>query len=935
MAQESKLLITVDSRKAKTELDSVDRSLKSVEMQGDKTAKKSKDLGGAFKQAGDAAKSAKDGVSSFDGSLGGLTKTLGSSSALLSGAAIGIASIAGAAVGSLGALTGMALAYSNNAKEIQNLATVADMGVVEFQRMAVAAQQVGITQEQLSDQIKDFNEKLGEFVLTGKGEATDAFELLQKHSKMSGEEIKKFALEMQKASGGDAMQMYVNKLEEAGVSQEQMSFLTENMANDFTKLLPIFADNGAAIEEWGNAAERAGFIITEQGIETAIDFSAQAQLLELQLKGMSNTMLAAVVPALVDIADAFFQDSEQGSTFAQVGDTLAVTLKVLASTAIVVGNAFYLVGDAIGAGAAAMMRFLSGDFAGAAQIVKDNYTNAVDSVANSMEKIDKIFTGKTANNVKNLKVPPPKNTPRKGITTGLDDFAAGEKEKTKKAKSEGDKRKREAERLAKEIARIEYEYATADQQRRMKLNDEIEYLQEKGMSKYIDDAQDRYNQEEKLIQMKFEFELAEHLMTEEQKLRFSMNIREQEIKADRDLTKEQKTLKKSSLDEEFRQELAMLKLSRETRLFQLREYLMSETVAMQERYRLEREQILLNSKLSQEQKLREIALSKALQQEENRRRLNSAVQQWGGIQAEMNGTGDQYALEQQRFSRYDASQQVFDAQMSQVDQAAQDPNANIEELAAQREAIWREHHERMTAIETDYQASSYNLQLGYGQQVTGALSGMFGAMLGESSSAYRALYTAQQSFALAQAGMNVWKSASDAYANEPGTWYQKAAAAAIATLESGTFVAMIQAATPKGFSDGGYTGHGGKYEPAGVVHKGEGVLNQEEIKALGGPQGFEDLRKSIRRGYATGGLVADTHRVGMGAVSAINSGGATVIQPKVVINNYSSEKVETSTNQDGELMVTIGKMVNSMVDQKVDQRFLKARRQGGELYGIK
>ncbi len=67
----------------------------------------------------------------------------------------------------------------------------------------------------------------------------------------------------------------------------------------------------------------------------------------------------------------------------------------------------------------------------------------------------------------------------------------------------------------------------------------------------------------------------------------------------------------------------------------------------------------------------------------------------------------------------------------------------------------------MTAIESDYQASSYSLQLGYGQQVTGALSGMFGAMLGESP--YRhipVLYsTAQQSFALAEAGMNVLKAA--------------------------------------------------------------------------------------------------------------------------------------------------------------------------------
>ena len=408
----------------------------------------------------------------------------------------------------------------------------------------------------------------------------------------------------------------------------------------------------------------------------------------------------------------------------------------------------------------------------------------------------------------------------------------------------------------------------------------------------------------------------------------SFNERKFYASRDLELTKEQRDKAVALLDEQLKQEQALMKLAYETRLFQMREALMSETAAIQERYRLEREQILLNSKLSQEQKLREIALSKALQEEENRKRLNSAVQQWGGIQAEMNGTGDQYSLEQQRFSRYDASQQVFDAQIGQVEQAAQNPNANMEELAAQREAIWQAHHDRMTAIESDYQASSYSLQLGYGQQVTGALSGMFGAMLGESSSAYRALYTAQQSFALAQAGMNVWKAASDAYANEPGTVWQKMGAAALATIESGTFVTMIQAATPKGFASGGYTGHGGKYEPAGVVHKGEGVLTQEEVKALGGPQGFEDLRKSIRQGYSAGGLVTDTHRVGMGAVNAINSGGATVVQPKVVINNYSSEKVETSTNQDGELMVTIGKMLDQKIDSGVDRGIQRNLRQG-------
>lgn len=37
----------------------------------------------------------------------------------------------------------------------------------------------------------------------------------------------------------------------------------------------------------------------------------------------------------------------------------------------------------------------------------------------------------------------------------------------------------------------------------------------------------------------------------------------------------------------------------------------------------------------------------------------------------------------------------------------------------------------------------------------------------------------------------------------------------------------------KGYSSGGYTGDGGKYEPAGIVHKGEYVVNSETTKDLG------------------------------------------------------------------------------------------------------
>lgn len=520
----------------------------------------------------------------------------------------------------------------------------------------------------------------------------------------------------------------------------------------------------------------------------------------------------------------------------------------------------------------------------------------------------------------------------KGYTAGTNGFTAGDvgskdweellEEAAKMAEQQAELRKNLELNVADEVTRI-----------RSKLADDLQEIGKAGYSperakELKAEYQARADNDIAIVQQALKTKLDDYesfRKTESQLLEDSFNERKFYASRDLELTKEQRDKAVALLDEQLKQEQALIKLAYETRLFQLRENLMSEAAAIQERYRLERDQIRQNSKLSQEQKLREIALSKALQEEENRKRLNNAVQQWGGIQAEMNGTGDQYRLEQQRFSRYDASQQVFDAQIGQVEQAAQDPNANMQEIAAQREAIWQAHHDRMAAIESDYYTNSQALQLAGMGQIASGLSSIVGDMAGEQSLAYKAMFAVEKGFAIAQSALAIQTGVSKAMALG---FPQNIPVIAQTVMEGAKIARAIKSITDTGFANGGYTGHGGKYEPAGVVHKGEGVLTQEEVKALGGPQGFEDLRKSIRRGYATGGLVTDTHRVGMGTVNAINSGGATLVQPKVVINNYSSEKVETSTNQDGELMVTIGKMLDQKIDSGVDRGIQRNLRQG-------
>lgn len=64
------------------------------------------------------------------------------------------------------------------------------------------------------------------------------------------------------------------------------------------------------------------------------------------------------------------------------------------------------------------------------------------------------------------------------------------------------------------------------------------------------------------------------------------------------------------------------------------------------------------------------------------------------------------------------------------------------------------------------------------------------------------------------------------------------------------------------YAEGGYTGMGGKYEPAGVVHRGEYVMNANATNKLG--VGFLDR---LNKGYANGGYVGASSGANMGGVN--------------------------------------------------------------------
>ncbi len=458
---------------------------------------------------------------------------------------------------------------------------------------------------------------------------------------------------------------------------------------------------------------------------------------------------------------------------------------------------------------------------------------------------------------------------------------------SKQQTSEYEKQQKKLDQIKEQKEReredIKYLYGNAFNKDEMNLDSELKRINEAGFSPehrqgYINAALSRAKINQELFVAEQEFEINQFQYTEEQKLAAELALNKRRVDANFDLNDQMIEAHKASLEEQYKNAVSWAELEKQQRLLESSRFYMSDAEYMQERYKLERDEIAKNLKLTQQERDARIAMKLAEEEYEKRKNLKSASLAWGQSYADMTGSGARFQIEQDRFNRYEESNALFESQIA------------LAETAAEREAIWQAHHERMTAIESAYQQGSYGLQLGYGEQVTGALSNMLGTMLGESSSTYQALFYAQRSFALAQAGMNVWKAASDAYANEPGTVWQKMGAAALATIESGTFVSMIQAATPVGMAHNGIDNI--PKEGTWLLDKGERVVDSRTNA---------DLKNYLANGGGSGGDVNITVQVTDSGVST--SGGNTQDQKQLgqMIGNAVRTIIRQEQRQGGML----------------------------------
>jgi hypothetical protein len=133
-----------------------------------------------------------------------------------------------------------------------------------------------------------------------------------------------------------------------------------------------------------------------------------------------------------------------------------------------------------------------------------------------------------------------------------------------------------------------------------------------------------------------------------------------------------------------------------------------------------------------------------------------------------------------------------------------------------------------------------------------------------------------------------------------------------------------------GFASGGYTGDGGKYEPAGVVHRGEYVFSKETVQRLGAGN-LDRLHQSARKGYADGGLVGDAGKVAK-ATSARSGESGSVSAPSVTISAPITVNANGGTpEQNGDLARQMAEQSERMFRGIVQEEMIRQMRPGGML----
>ncbi|MCW9239351.1 phage tail protein, partial [Klebsiella variicola] len=251
----------------------------------------------------------------------------------------------------------------------------------------------------------------------------------------------------------------------------------------------------------------------------------------------------------------------------------------------------------------------------------------------------------------------------------------------------------------------------------------------------------------------------------------------------------------------------------------------------------------------------------------------------------MQGQINEYDQAQQELQRWLAAQEEAyakageitaegEARITSIRQRAADANQVIE---AQKNTIIS------TATQSLFDSTADIMRTGFGEQ----------------SAIYKVAFAASKAFAIADSMVKIQQAIASGAVSAP--YPANIIAMASIAAQTTSIVSNIQAVSGVGFASGGYTGPGGKYQPAGIVHKGEYVFDQASTNRIGVSQ-----LEALRNGQP---LDATLGRTGFGTgvqnVNSDNRRQTTVHAPinqEFHLQGITPEQLSATLNQNNRLL---------------------------------
>lgn len=230
---------------------------------------------------------------------------------------------------------------------------------------------------------------------------------------------------------------------------------------------------------------------------------------------------------------------------------------------------------------------------------------------------------------------------------------------------------------------------------------------------------------------------------------------------------------------------------------------------------------------------------------------------WGGMQQQMNELQKaQEAVSQWQEQQLESYRQYYEGKAN---------------LTAEYEARIAETQKTARQANDQIEAQRREINRAATESIMDSIVSITRDGFGEQSAVYKAAFVANKAFAIAQSMLSIQQGIAMAAANP---FPMNLAAMASVAAQTASIVSNIQGVAGVGFSKGGYTGGGNKYDPRGIVHAGEFVFTKEATDKIG--------KENLYRLMNTGTLPMDALKADQYAMKNINPANQTT-------NNSSEE----------------------------------------------